>query len=378
MGIVLSPWLGHRGALRCRRNRWILVALGSYAALLCVSIATSVEPATSVRAITEVFNLATLWLALLLVAGEREARHIVDAVILLGTAQSGIGLVQYLAAGGFQLDQRIRGSLSHYMTFSGILLLAGLLLCSQLASRSHPGGRFGWRWLALVPINVALFGSLTRSAWVGLAAGLVVLLIFGRRRLLLAGAGAAVLVVLSALPHRAVVQRVTSIFDLSDATNYDRVCMAYAGWGMIRERPLLGQGPRMVQVRYPIYRHPTAPRYSVPHLHNSYLQLAAERGLPSLLAMLALVAVSLRRAWRDFRSQGGRSGPRADLYVGVFCSLAGFLVAGLFEDNWNDTEVQRIVLFLLALPFCLAQSRELDNEDPGGPEESTSPSLPPS
>jgi O-antigen ligase len=185
-------------------------------------------------------------------------------------------------------------------------------------------------------------------------------------------------VVISALPHRAVVQRVTSIFDLSDATNYDRVCMAYAGWGMIRERPLLGQGPRMVQERYPIYRHPTAPRYSVPHLHNSYLQLAAERGLPSLLAMLALVAVSLRRAWRDFRSQGGRSGPRADLYVGVFCSLAGFLVAGLFEDNWNDTEVQRIVLFLLALPFCLAQSRELDNEEPGGPEESTSPSLPPS
>jgi O-antigen ligase len=53
---------------------------------------------------------------------------------------------------------------------------------------------------------------------------------------------------------------------------------------MVAERPLFGIGPDLVEARYPIYRHPTAPRYTVPHLHNDLLQLAAERGLPALAA----------------------------------------------------------------------------------------------
>ena len=197
----------------------------------------------------------------------------------------------------------------------------------------------------------------------GLAAGLLLLLIFGRRRFLLVGAAGAVLCLLSLFPHQTVLDRMSSITDLSDAANYDRLCMVYAGWNMISERPLLGHGPRMVEELYPIYRHPTAPRHSVPHLHNSYLQLAAERGLPALLAMIVLIGVGLRRAWRDYRREGGRGGRRADLYVGIFCSLTGFIVAGLFEDNWNDTEVQRIVLFLLASTFCLEAGDSIGQGD---------------
>ena len=34
--------------------------------------------------------------------------------------------------------------------------------------------------------------------------------------------------------------------------------------------------------------------------------------------------------------------------------LIGFNLAGLFEANWRDTEIQRLVLFLLAVPLCLA------------------------
>ena len=366
LGLLFSPLLGRWENLWSRRNRLLLWASAIYVVLLLLSVAASVDPSISVRASTEVFNLATLWIALLFVAGEVEVRRVIDGIILLGTAQAVIGLSQYLLAGGPQLDDRIRGSVSHYMTFSGILLLAELLLCAQLASRSFPGRGFGWRWFALIPINIALLGSLTRSAWVGLAAGLLLLLIFGRRRLLLVGAAGVVLCLLSFLPHQTVLDRLGSITDLSDAANYDRLCMAYAGWNMISERPLLGQGPRMVEELYPIYRHPTAPRHSVPHLHNSYLQLAAERGLPALLAMVVLIGVGFRRAWRDYRREGGRKGRRADLYVGIFCSLTGFIVAGLFEDNWNDTEVQRIVLFLLASTFCLEAGEALGSEDDQG------------
>jgi hypothetical protein len=51
----------------------------------------------------------------------------------------------------------------------------------------------------------------------------------------------------------------------------------------------------------------------------------------------------------------------------VLLALLAFNVAGLFEANWRDTEVQRLLLFVLAMPFILERSRP--SEDPV-PEES--------
>jgi O-antigen ligase len=129
--------------------------------------------------------------------------------------------------------------------------------------------------------------------------------------------------------------------------------MLEAGMTMVAERPLFGLGPEMVERRYPIYRAPTAPRFEIPHLHNSFLQLAAERGVPALLAYLAMTWASLRAMYRAYRREGGSRGARADLYLGGMLALLAFNIAGLFENNWGDTEVQRAALFLLVMPFCL-------------------------
>ena len=361
MALLASPFRRPLRALGAPRYRPVLLAVCTYTMLLLLSVAASFQPRVSADQLGEVFNLATLLLCLLLVEGERQVRLAIDGVLLLATAESLIGVVQYLALGGADLSQRIHGSFSHYMTFSGILMLADLLLCAELSAGRRIGG---WRWVALVPINLALVASLTRSAWVGVAAGFLILLVLGRRRLRMAAAGAALAGILL-LSQGPVADRMSSIVELSDPTNYDRLAMAWAGLHMIADRPILGQGPGMVAERYPLYRHPTAPRHWVPHLHDSFLQVAAERGLPSLLALLALFTVSIPRAATLFRRGGARQGPRADLYVGVLAALGGFLVAGLFEDNWDDTEVQRVVLFLLAIPFCLGEGEEEGPEDAG-------------
>jgi len=326
----------------------LLIPLGLYVLLLAGSIVASSDPRTSVRGATEVFSLATLVLALLLVRGERQVRIAVDAVILVATLLAGVGLAQYLFGYG-DIERRIRGSFSHYMTFSGVLLIGDLLLVSTMVY----GGRWRslWRWAALAILNVALLGSLTRNAWVALVLTLTVLVVLRAPRLLLAYLPAAVLfVVLAPVP---LLHRVMSIADLRDPSNYDRLCMLEAGLAMIRERPLFGLGPELVERRYAIYRSPAAPRYEVPHLHNNLLELAAERGLPALASYLWLTGASMAAAWRGFRREGGRSGRRADLYVGAMLALLAFNLAGLFENNWGDTEVQRPVLFVLAIPFCL-------------------------
>jgi O-antigen ligase len=109
----------------------------------------------------------------------------------------------------------------------------------------------------------------------------------------------------------------------------------------------------MVQQYYPIYKHPTAHRGDVKHLHNTLLQLAAERGLLSVVAYVWLMVAAFLLAYRRYRQEGSLGGERADLLLGVLLSLLALNIAGVFEANWRDTEIQRWTLFLLAVPVCI-------------------------
>ncbi len=349
--LLTAPW-----TLRGRRAAWadlaplapMIVPLGIYALWLVGSIVASFDPVTSASGLRELITLSTLLLAPLFVRGEREVRRLVDLLIGVGVLLAGAGLAQYLVGYG-DIDRRIRGPFSHYMTFSGLLLICDMLLiASMILNRRR---RRVWHWGALAVINIALLGTLTRSAWVGLGLTLTLYLLVRTPRWLLAYIPVAIAFALLAPPR--ILHRIESITDLQDRSNYDRLCMLEAGFTMVAERPLFGMGPEMVERRYPIYRPPSAPRYEIPHLHNSFLQLAAERGLPALAAYLALLAGSAAVAWRRYVREGRDAGPRADLYVGMLLALLAFNLAGLFENNWGDTELQRPALFLLAIPFCL-------------------------
>ena len=365
LGLLLFPALREPASDAFRRARPLLVAALVYAALLAIAVVFSQDPATSFDALRELFTLAALPLAIGSIAGERRLRWLFDAAILAAAAAAAAGLGQFWIGFG-DLDRRIRGPFSHVMTFSGILLLVDLILVARLMFRpkapaaappSDTGRlRLGAPWLAwtaLVVINLALVGSLTRNAWIGLAFGGGWLLWMRRRRLLFwVLPAAAAFVVLAPVP---VLARALSTANLSDESTYDRLCMLEAGTRMVAEHPLFGIGPNMVERLYPIYRHTTAARLNVPHLHDSYAQLAAERGLPALASYLVLLAVALLRARRGFLAErtADGAGGRADLWLGVTAALLAFSLAGLFEHNWGDTEVQRVALLLLAAPFCL-------------------------
>lgn len=331
----------------------IMVPFGCFAILYVVSKLFSLESGANLIDLKDLLSYATLLLAPVLVRGEAAARAICRWLIVAISIFAVHGIWQYLFTDYGSLHQRIVGVFSHYQTFAGILLIGLLLVVAELAQDA--GWRSTWRWAAFVTIFAALLLSLTRGAWVAAALVLGGLALFRARRflkvyLLAALALALFLVFLAPLTW---LQRVISISDLQDVSNYDRLCMADAAAFMISERPVLGIGPDSVKALYPIYRHPTAPRLNVPHLHDAIVMRAAEQGLPSLLAYGWLMASGITLAWRGYRRGGGASGPAADLFLAAVLILIGFNIASLFEDNWRDTEVRRLLLFFLALPLCL-------------------------
>ncbi len=355
-------------ALNGRRLRWswqrtatLVVPLGVYAVFYTVSVLTSVEPAISAGELKGLLGLATLPFAILLVRGAADMRRIFDLLILMMVLLAAYGIGQYFLTDYGPLDRRIPGPFSHYMTFSGVLLLGFFLLLGRIAAGSS------WRrpgyWLGLAAIGATLILTLTRGAWVAASVSFVIVLMLRSRRFVPVYLAALLVfgVLVISFGPETWRQRISSITDLRDESNYDRLSMLQAGLFMISERPLFGIGPGMVEHRYPIYRHPTAPRIQVKHLHNSFLQIAAERGLLSLAAYLWLMTAGLRLAYRGYRDHGSGDGEHADLYLGVLLALFSFNLAGLFEANWRDSEIQRLVLFLLAVPLCLSAPDRSDS-----------------
>ena len=318
--------------------------LAAYAAwTLLASVPFSLAPGASLVESREVLLFLVAPIVAALAHGER-ARTVVTVALASGLTAAAVGLAQYLFFGYDHLGQRPSGPLGHYMTYAGVLML---LIGAALARLLFDARGRAWAGAALPALAAALVVTLTRSAWIGAAAGAGVLLVLRDRRLLAAAPVAAALFL--ALAPAQVTGRVYSIFDLNDPANRDRLAMVTVGAGMLRDHPLTGVGPGQVEAAYDYYRPAHAVNVTNPHLHNVPLQIAAERGLPGLALWGWFLAAAALDLLRRLRGPEPRALPAAAL-----AALAAMLAAGFFEYNFGDSEFLMLLLVLLSLPASAA------------------------
>lgn len=359
---VLLVWI-RRGlplgapALWSRRARRYLLPIGIYQLLIGVSVLLSYDPRKSLPELGEVFALAVLPMSILLIRGDRAVRRMVSWLLVMMVGLALHGLWQYLFSDQGPIDNRIRGLFSHYMTFSGVLVLGLAMALSRLVTAGR--WRLARYWVAGGIIAATVFLTLTRHAWLSSLLLLTLAVWIGARRWLIPYLGALVLAVaLVAAVAPGPWSRIRSVVDVENPSNFGRICMVYAGAEMLAERPLFGIGPRLIADWYPIYRHPAARHERVAHLHDTFINLAAEYGLLTLAAYLWLMIAVLVAAVGGYRAEGGRAGPRADLYLLVVFAIVSLNFSGLFEANWRDSEIQRLILFILAIPCCMEASAD--------------------
>jgi O-antigen ligase len=254
---------------------------------------------------------------------------------------------------------RARGFFSIYMTLAGVLMA---LLVAVLPRLVEAGARAPWSWAAWLVAATALALTYVRGAWLGFVVGAAGSLLASRRRAVALLALAAVIaLIVVALPG--VWSRARSIGSTTDATAADRLAMAEAGLRMARERPILGLGVGQVKRLYPEYAAPTALLRKSGHLHNTPLQILVERGAFGLLAWMLIYAEFLVRAVLiAVRLPREAAEPRA-LVLGSMFAVVAFLVAGLFEYNFGDSEVLMAVCSLMAVPFVIDRDRALARRD---------------
>jgi O-antigen ligase len=322
--------------------RFFLV-LAAYAGATLVSSAFSFEPRTSFIDDKQLLLFALVPIVYDVARGRR-AEHVVDVLIAVGAASAAFGIVQYGVLHYDNLGQRPDGALSHYMTYSGILML---VVCAAAARLIFGSRDRIWPALVMPALMVALAVTLTRNAWIGTAVAVATLFLLKDFRLV-ALAPFAIAAVFFLAPA-SVTDRAASTFDAKDPTSQDRIAMLEIGTRITRDFPLTGVGPNMVPRVYARYRPDYAVNEVNPHLHNVPVQIMAERGIPALLIWLAFVMVLSAGLLRLFRR-----GERLLAGIGLAAVLA-MLTAGLFEYNFGDSEFLMTLLVLVTLPFAAAR-----------------------
>jgi len=361
--------------------------------------------------------LAPLWL---MASGARDDRlrgWILGALVAGVTVIVLIGYVQLVREGlGFYHEKsgilygRLRLA-QGYMTAGGLVMETSLVTLAFLTVLRKRRVRLLLA-IALVLQLVALVLTLTRSSWLGFAAGAMVILSLRRPRWL----PVFVLLLAVSIPLLPPVakQRLRSTFDLFDAHNNQRLIMWRTGVQMIGDEPVTGFGDVDLREIYAGYHQDTPEGEKVElsgHLHNNLLMFGVLWGVPGLVLCVAFLVLLLRRLWQRWGEVRGRppNGPEAaarDFDVGESardpangrdpasvqdlanaqdpaqaCDLAhvqarhqgparhlaqgwvlaalgvwvGFCVAGLFEWNFGDAEI--LTLMMLVCGMALAPSR---------------------
>lgn len=362
LAVMLVSWLASHVLGRSRLSAPPFFALLlAYCALTLVASAFSIDPIESFRDSKQLLLFAIVPAVYDIARGPR-ASTVADVIISVGAAVAIIGVLQYTVLHYDNLGQRPQGTLGHYMTYSGLLMLVICVAAARLVFGSRD--RI-WPALVMPALVVALSLTFTRNAWIGACAA--VGLLFVMKDFRLTALLPVIVAALFVMAPQGLMSRLTSTFDAQDPANQDRFAMIEIGALMIRDHPLTGVGPNMVPRVYEQYRPEYAVNQTNPHLHNVPLQIAAERGVPALtvwLGFLVVVARALFRLFRrwspalapDARQSNVRasrpSGSERVLAAAALASLAAMLAAGLFEYNFGDSEFLMLLLVLITLPFA--------------------------
>lgn len=290
-------------ALARRRERlggahWVLAALAAPAVAGLLSIPLSVDPA---RSALYSGRLLLLWVAVAVVAlsmrSTADVRSALGTVAALGVALTSVALAQlafpgagigraYVPTAGNVLGLLRPAAFFMDPNFLGGFLAMGALVAAAIAVWSGRRGGLVWGACAIA----SAFGmaiTLSRSAWVGFAAGAMTLVALApRARRLAVGGALATFAVAAAIAVPGTVERFAAGVDRSARI---RVELASAELAIATQRPVTGTG---LATFGRVYEEAggSARTGRILDPHQVPLTVAAETGAVGVAAMAAVLA----------------------------------------------------------------------------------------
>ena len=261
------------------------------------------------------------------------------------------------------VGRRITGFESHWLTFGALQLsvLSLLLAQSFFSNRRMPVWAYGG--VAILAATILL--SWDRSVWIAALPAVLYLVWFWRPKMTLAVpviAGLAFLIAPAGTRDR--LGSLITPHGETDSNRF-RVVTLRTGLEMIKAHPWFGLGPEEISRNFKAYV-PADIRRPLPigyygHLHNVYLQYAAERGIPGLLFVLWFIGMIVWDCSRAIFRAGRSRSQQLSVLHGTIAVIIGVLVGGLAEYNLGDSEVLMMFVSVVALAYAAIQNVNIES-----------------
>ncbi len=350
---------------------------------LAVAMVLAIAPARSMPDAVKEASIAVLLIALFLVARHSlrtlsDVRFVLWGVAVTGAMIGAYALFQYARLGNAWLTRgssglpgvRVAGTFGQPNQLAGLLcMVVPVAITLALSSR-------GWRRpagvvLAAVPL-AALLPTYSRTGWIAVALGLLVLVVLLPRRMGVVAAlpgGVVALMLLATGAYATFFDRVKSVGDLGQAEVASRFDYWIAAARIGAKSPVLGAGlagfPRAYEDLNIVGKWflPGPLRVAPPHAHNLPLTFFAEAGLVGLGAVVFVGCATLATIWRALRP--GRKVKGYLVTVGLVSGLVAFGVSNMTDVTFFENVTATTMWVELA---CLAALADLRSEWGNRPE----------
>ena len=347
------------------KNVFVVLTL-LYLAVNILSLTQSAYLWTSARGVFKVVKNLTLCLsAFYIIDSEKRFKTIFEVFLLTSLVIQTDALIQGVI--GFDLIRghrmttylvneagRLTGPFHHTNDYSAHLALSIFLFIGVLGQgrRFFSSKKFAWIVAGSVLSPICLLGTYSRGAWIAVAISLVLMAIFRKSKLLVAGIllFSAWLIFFSPALVKA---RVESLWKPKSGTFVERVELWRESFRMIQKSPILGLGINTYAKNEPHFKSPNPPPIDNQYAHNGYLQMAAETGCLGLLMFLLVLALFFWTTCHAFIQSNNLFLKTAGTAF-VFGILA-FLIHSAFDTNLHSLLL--VNRLWLAMGVTLAAAR---------------------
>lgn len=297
-------------------------------------------------------------LVVMVFRGQPERHWVLDALGATVVAMSVLALYQALS--GQLLPEPWASTMPRRMTswysypnavglfVAPVVAMAATAFLWHLAVNRRDIGRLFWLVAVATLGTVAAGLSVTKGAWAGIVAGVLVgaLTIVQRKRRVVTVAALLLIIILLAAPN--VAQRLTEEVTLRSPSGLMRRVVWEETGAFLKDHPLTGAGLAGYQTALEPYHDPWRPEVSPYKLeiflypHNVFLNFWSELGLGGLLVFSWILIVFFRLAWRQ------RYQP---LSAAALAGLVALVVHGLVDVPYFKNDLAVLFWVIVAMPL---------------------------
>jgi putative inorganic carbon (HCO3(-)) transporter len=157
--------------------------------------------------------------------------------------------------------------------------------------------------------------------------------------------------------HDALLERIMSIMNPTDTSSTLRIALWESTIAMIADKPLLGIGWGAYWMVYPEYDFfINNPNTKILHAHNMYLNIAAEIGIPGLIAFVTMMVGHVRLALASI----GKTAPKwsSGVMLGIVGAICGLIVNGFTDYVLFSMQLSMLFWLLNALIVVVWQQNK--------------------